>query len=81
MDYDYTYEDPVQSDPEPQHGDEATPSSDAQNRNEEEADEDEREGTSIVPIIIAVCLLILVGGLVLIMGLHYKRKLPACCYK
>merc|ERR1711936_1201759 len=37
-------------------------------------------GTSIVPIIIAVCLLILVGGLVLIMGLHYKRKLPASFY-
>ena len=66
----YPYEDPIQSEAEPQQdGDE-----------EEDFDaENEREETSIVPIIIS--LLILVGGLVLIMVLHYKRKLPACCYK
>jgi len=73
----------AETEPEPENKEDTSPSSDAQNMNKEEDDEDDeddREGTSIVPIIIAVCLLILVGGLVLIMGLHYKRKLPASFY-
>ena len=78
-DYDYSYDD----EPEEEVGEtnEEVPASDAQNQNEEKTDDEERDGTSIVPIIIAVCLIILVGGLVLIMGLHYKRKLPASFYK
>ena len=46
-----------------------------------ETEEDEDEGSAIIPIVIAVCLVILVGGLAAVAGLHYKRKLPACFYK
>lgn len=35
----------------------------------------------IVPIVIAICLLIIAGGLSALFGLHYKRKLHPCFYR
>merc|ERR1711977_664197 len=35
----------------------------------------------IIPIVVAVCVAILIGGLALIFGLHYKRKLHPCFYR
>merc|ERR1711976_1012692 len=54
------------------------PSSAAQDQDENT--NDERDGSPIIPIVIAVCLIILIGGLSIMFGLHFKRKLPACFY-
>merc|ERR1712096_601741 len=39
-----------------------------------------KDSSPIIPVVIAVCLVILIGGLSIMFGLHYKRKLPACFY-
>merc|ERR1719510_2052439 len=44
-----------------------------------EGDDDDTKTTSIIPIVIAVCLIILLVGLGLA-GLHYRKKLPASFY-
>merc|ERR1712203_85051 len=40
----------------------------------------DKPASPIIPIVIAVCLIILIGGMSIMFGLHYKRKLPSCFY-
>merc|ERR1712183_662696 len=83
-DYDYSYDPEEKEDAKdaedapasPAPEDEDIPTADAQDQD----DTTQKDASPIIPIVIAVCLIILIGGLSIMFGLHYKRKLPACFY-